>query len=123
VSKRVLVCGGRNYADRETVYAELAKLDPDVVIEGGALGADKLAFDWARLNGRGSVTHEADWAKLGAKAGPIRNAEMLRLSEPDMVLAFPGGRGTADMVRRAEKAGIRVVRVAARTPDAGRGSK
>jgi len=31
---------------------------------------------------------------------------------PDLVLAFPGGRGTADMVSRARKAGVRVVEIA-----------
>jgi hypothetical protein len=28
-----------------------------------------------------------------------------------MVLAFPGGRGTADMIARAEQAGVEVVKV------------
>jgi hypothetical protein len=36
---------------------------------------------------------------------------MLDMEKPDLVVAFPGGRGTADMVRRAKAAGVRVVAV------------
>jgi hypothetical protein len=35
---------------------------------------------------------------------------MIDGGKPDLVITFPGGRGTADMVRRAEKAGIEVTR-------------
>jgi UDP-N-acetylmuramoylalanine-D-glutamate ligase len=38
---------------------------------------------------------------------------MLAEGKPDLVVAAPGGRGTADMVRRARDAGIEVVEVAA----------
>ena len=39
----------------------------------------------------------------------MRNARMLAEGKPDLVVAFPGGRGTADMVAQARKAGVRVV--------------
>jgi hypothetical protein len=35
---------------------------------------------------------------------------MIDEGKPDLVIAFPGGRGAADMVSRAIKAGIRVER-------------
>jgi hypothetical protein len=54
----------------------------------------------------GLVTVPADWQKHGTAAGPIRNKQMIVSGKPDLVLAFPGGRGTADMSRRAEKHGI-----------------
>ena len=47
-----------------------------------------------------------DWKKYGKKAGPLRNQQMLEEGKPDLVVAFPGGNGTADMVRRAKKANI-----------------
>ena len=55
---------------------------------------------------------EADWAKHGRKAGPIRNQRMIDEGRPDLVVAFPGGTGTADMVERARVAGIRVIEIA-----------
>jgi hypothetical protein len=55
-------------------------------------------------------TFSADWDKLGAAAGPVRNQKMLVEGRPDLVVAFPGGKGTADMVRRSERAGISAFR-------------
>jgi hypothetical protein len=51
---------------------------------------------------------KADWRKYGAAAGPIRNQRMLE-GPPDIVVAFAGGKGTADMVQRARAAGIAVI--------------
>ena len=41
------------------------------------------------------------WHKLGFVAGPIRNHRMILQGKPDGVIAFKGGNGTADMVRRS----------------------
>jgi predicted Rossmann-fold nucleotide-binding protein len=114
---RVLVCGGRDYQDWERVKAVLGKFHDeagiDVIIEGGAAGADRLAREWARMEGAADVeTFEADWEHQGNFAGPTRNARMLNEGRPDLVIAFPGGRGTADMVRKARKAGVEVVEIA-----------
>lgn len=105
---RVLVCGGRNYQDWQTVCAVLSRLPVSVLIEGGATGADLLAYQWASQNKVPVEKFEAEWEKHGRAAGPIRNAKMLREGKPDLVVAFPGGRGTADMIRRARAAGVPV---------------
>jgi hypothetical protein len=52
------------------------------------------------------VRYPADWARHGNAAGLVRNQQMLDDGKPDLAVAFPGGKGTADMVRRARKAGI-----------------
>lgn len=113
---RVLVCGGRDYSDVSRVSAVLDKLHHeagiDVVIEGGARGADRWAYQWADLNNVETNTFEADWENHGSFAGPMRNKRMLEEGKPDLVIAFPGGRGTADMVRKALKAGVQVVEIA-----------
>ena len=49
-----------------------------------------------------------EWAKFGKRAGPMRNARMLAEFNPELVIAFPGGRGTADMIARAKKARVSV---------------
>lgn len=111
----VLVTGGRDYKDStavsETMTAALGALGPFRLIEGGASGADLLAKLWARGEGLEVITVPADWAADGRSAGPRRNARMLRQFPPDLVIAFPGGKGTADMVRRAEVAGLIIWRV------------
>lgn len=109
---RVLVCGGRDYDDRAKVFAELDRLNPQFIIHGNARGADALAHEWAIANRRHGVACPAHWARDGKRAGPLRNQRMLG-HLPDVVVAFPGGKGTADMVSRARKAGVKVLEVTA----------
>jgi predicted Rossmann-fold nucleotide-binding protein len=112
---RVLVCGGRNYDDHLRVAAVLNRLHNakgiSLIIQGGARGADELAFGWARANGIEEIQFDADWENQGSFAGPARNKRMLDEGKPDLVIAFPGGRGTADMVRKARRAGVEVVEI------------
>lgn len=53
--------------------------------------------------------YPADWKKHGKKAGPIRNSEMLKKENPDLVVGFHNNieesKGTLDMLRKAAKAG------------------
>jgi hypothetical protein len=107
--KRVIVCGGRAYDDEQAVFRTLDWLDPRVIAQGGASGADQLAALWCHERGRDCATYEALWAVCGRAAGPLRNQRMLDQFHPDAVVAFPGGRGTDDMVRRAVAAGLPVV--------------
>lgn len=111
---RVLVCGGRDYANWSAVHHALGALHVKrgvtALIEGGAKGADALAHAWAVKFGIEVITFTADWDIDGKRAGPLRNQRMIDEGRPDGVVAFPGGRGTADMIRRAEAAGIKVWR-------------
>jgi hypothetical protein len=115
VKVTVLVCGGRDFADAELLNEELDALHQGGLIgrlvHGAAPGADTLAGEWALRNNVPIRAYPADWKTHGPKAGPIRNQYMLDAQLPYMVLAFPGGRGTADMVRRAKRAGILTVSV------------
>lgn len=112
--KRVLVCGGRDWDLQETTFNLLdqfaEKYPVAAVVHGGARGADTLAGRWAQERGLLCHVFPADWETHGRAAGPIRNQKMLTEGAPDYVIAFPGGAGTADMVRRATKARIRVWR-------------
>jgi len=112
---KILVCGGRDFADKDFLFDWLDDyrsrcLDPIThLIHGAARGADTLAGEWAALRGIQPVACPALWRAHGSKAaGPMRNAAMLQLW-PDIVIAFPGGTGTANMVRQSRQAGILVV--------------
>lgn len=113
---RVLVCGGRDYNDGARLSAVLHKLHQeagiDLIIEGGAKGADFLAHVWATMEDVPTERFEADWENQGSFAGPARNKRMLDEGKPDLVIAFPGGRGTADMCRKARRAGVEVIEIA-----------
>ncbi len=112
MSGMVIVCGGRDYDDRENVRRILRSECPGgwIVIQGGARGADTLAHEEAQKLGNYSVTAHANWKSFGNSAGVIRNRVMLDLG-PEKVIAFPGGRGTAHMVSIAKQAGVPVVEV------------
>jgi hypothetical protein len=114
---RVIVCGGRDYNDRERVFAALdaanARRNISVLRHGACRdkrtkelkGADRWADEWGSERGVEVQRFEADWDRLGPRAGPMRNQEMADAGA-DACIAFPGGRGTADMVRRAIAARI-----------------
>lgn len=110
----VIVCGGRDYYRRDVVDAALTELHERfglrVVRTGCAAGADTHAAMWAdRSRDIRSERFAPDWQKYGKAAGPIRNATMLDAAPaPDLVVAFPGGKGTADMVSRARRGGLPV---------------
>lgn len=114
---KILVCGGRDFNDRDFLFRTLdqqtkpnGEVEPArgfVIIHGGANGADSLANEWARLNRVPCVAFPADWKKHGRAAGHIRNRRMLE-ERPDIVIAFAGGKGTAYMVKIAKEAGVQV---------------
>jgi YspA, cpYpsA-related SLOG family len=117
---RVLICGGRNFADKmflkKTLDAIHAETPITCIIHGsnkktGSKGADRLAMYWAGLTGVKKESYEADWDLHGRKAGPIRNTEMLEKSYPDLGVAFQGGPGTADMVKKMKAANVKVIEV------------
>jgi hypothetical protein len=111
---RFIVCGGRDYDDYDKVAAALqavhAKVGITMIIHGGSRGADTWGGLWADVNLIPHVVCPANWDNLDSRAGPARNGVMLLLN-PDGVIAFPGGKGTANMVEQAKKAGVKVMEI------------
>lgn len=113
---RILVCGGREYNDRERVRRILDAVLEGIrsagkdacIIHGNARGADLLADQYAREKSLKVLSFPADWNTYGNRAGPIRNKQMLDEGKPDAVIAFPGGTGTRNMVILAKRYGIPV---------------
>lgn len=128
---RVLVCGGRVFGNIEDTglgtpeywtacdqwdfgLAWLQSKFKDqsvVVISGNAKGADEIGEDFAVMEDHELEVYKADWKTHGKKAGALRNIQMLEKGKPDLVVAFPGGRGTAHMVQIARAAGVEVIEV------------
>ena len=111
------------------VLSDLAKkLGPFQMIHGGASGADALAGDWADDRAAegfptpiefpafwkdvavpGAVVREGRNGPYNLIAGFQRNQRIVDEGAVDLLVAFPGGGGTADMIERARKAGIEVL--------------
>lgn len=107
----VLVTGGRDYKKQARVFevlneVHLTRGPIGLVVNGGARGADHSSTYWAKLHGVPVHVYHARWEEDGKAAGPIRNSLMLKAEKVDMVVAFPGGPGTKDMVKKAKKAEI-----------------
>ena len=129
MSERVLVCGGRNYNDYNRVKSVLNERHRtnqiSVIISGMARGADLLGVQWANENNIDVDPYPADWDDLtqpdalivvrrngtryDLRAGFRRNQKMIDMGKPNIVIAFPGGSGTKDMMKRADLANIRVI--------------
>lgn len=112
----LLICGGRDAAYLELYNALNTAIlalptFPDVVVHGGAEGADMLAGMWAKAHGVPVVQMDALWEYHGKSAGSLRNQSMLDIMKPTHCIALPGGMGTADMMRRCQRAGIPVTGV------------
>jgi len=109
----VLICGGRRFNDRQRLndIMRTFRPKPELIIVGGATGADELGLRWAIDNEVNCEVYPARWTEHGRSAGPRRNERMIREGKPDAVVAMPGGRGTSDLVRRATREGVVVVGV------------
>ena len=94
-----LVCGGRNFHGWTAMSEALDRIRPDVIIHGAAAGADAMAGRYARENDIECREFPAEWERHGRSAGYRRNQQMLDEGKPDMVVAFPGGPGTQNMVK------------------------
>ncbi len=111
---KVLVCGGRNYTNKQKVFDTLDRIHNinkiNCIIHGKARGADKLGEEWAKEKGISIKSFPADWKTLGKIAGAIRNEKMAN-ENPDICVAFKGGSGTKDMKEKCEKKGIKIISI------------
>lgn len=111
---KILVCGGRDFIDRAKLFSALDELHSvekiTTLVHGGARGADSLANAWAEPKGIPIRVYNPDWS-IGKMTGALRNQEMLDSEAPDLVVAFEGGNGTADMVYRAKAQGYKVLEI------------
>jgi hypothetical protein len=109
MSERVAFVGSRSWDDERSIGNRIADLnDDDIVITGGAPGADRVSEKLARERGLAVLVIRADWQKHGRRAGPIRNSRIVEHCHH--VVAFWDGEspGTLDTIRKAEAAGKQV---------------
>ena len=104
---RTVIAGGRDYHLTHKDYQVLEWLKHILpiteVVSGTARGADIAGEFWAQKQGLDVTQFPADWEQHGNRAGPIRNDKMAKFAQA--VVLFPGGRGTDNMARAAERHG------------------
>lgn len=112
----VLITGGRKYNRPHHLRAVLDRLHKErkftYLGHGDATGADHMAHSWAKAAGVQPVAMEALWDFFpSGKAGTIRNKAMYDFKTPDLIVAFSGGVGTANMMRIGNLGGTEVIDV------------
>lgn len=109
---KVLVSGGRDYDNWKKVHETLDtfhnRYGITKIIHGAAKGADFHASTWATKNKveHTGDTYKPDWDGLGKAAGVLRNNDMLLAENPDLVIVFPGGKGTTHMRGISSEMGV-----------------
>lgn len=118
---KVVICGDRNYHVRyeKILYRVIRGLVKKhgrtnlLIIEGGAPSVDTLALEIGHELNVHVAEVKALWNSRGRSAGSQRNKIMAQL-EPDEVIGvhqnFTESIGTAEMLARAEKLGIKTRR-------------
>lgn len=111
--RRVLVSGGASDNAHSRIYHALYTVHERwciaCVIHAGRSEADHLAQAWAEQQGIPTEIFAADWRRQGLGAGPASQQRMLEEGQPDLVVAFPGGRGTPDLIESARARGLEVL--------------
>lgn len=106
---RVAVVGSRGFDDYKIMVEALDDLKIDLIVSGGARGADRLAERYAEEMGINTLIFPANWIKYGMSAGFIRNDDIVK--NCDLLIAFWDGnsKGTMSSIRMARKQGKEVI--------------
>ena len=108
--KIVCVTGSREYRDQTRLFQVLDTHHPQLIVHGGARGADTLAELYGTHHRIPTKVFRADWDTYGKSAGHLRNIEMgnaliiaRKKGHQITVVAFPIGesRGTRHMMKIA----------------------
>lgn len=113
---KIIVCGGRDFTNAKLIWDTLGRFEYThgkikLLVHGAAFGADSIAGEYAKRYNVPCQEFKADWNKYGKGAGPIRNKTMLEHIDPNWIIAFPGGKGTANMVKIGKRRGVYIMEV------------
>jgi hypothetical protein len=108
---KIAVIGSREFKDIKLLFSvlddlkvklpELKKID--AIVSGGAVGADKLAEEYAKTNGYQTEIYLPDYPRYGRSAPLKRNIQIIEAA--DVVVAFWNGKspGTRHSINEALK--------------------
>lgn len=108
---KVAVIGSRTFTDKKLLEEELDKLNIELLISGGAQGADTLAENYARERNISVLIFKPDYQRHGKGAPLVRNKEIVNHAE--IIVAFwdKKSRGTKFTVDYAKNKQLPVIQV------------
>ena len=115
---KILVFGGRHFDNYDFLARILDRFSPTHIVHGAASGADTLGGRYAALNHIPCTPYHDRWRQKDPRTGRVyidrgagikRNKYMLALSKPDLLIGFPGNKGTKHMLDHARGQGYKVL--------------
>lgn len=104
---RLIIAGTRTFTDYELLRLEVIRFlegqVPDLVITGGARGADALGHQFAKAMEFKCIVMQADWDAYGKAAGYKRNIRMAQAATHCICFWDGKSRGTKNMIQLAKK--------------------
>ena len=110
---RLAIVGSREFTNYDLLCSEVAKIQEtqkiDLIVSGGATGADTLAKKYAAKNRSPLMEFLPDYSRSGRGAPLQRNS--LIVKNADWVLAFvtATSKGSWDTIRKAERAKKKII--------------
>lgn len=106
---KTIIAGSRGCTEEALLERALSECGwtPTMVISGTARGADQMGEKWASENGVPCQKFPADWKTFGKSAGIRRNEQMAEHAEALIAIWDGTSRGTAHMIREAQRKGLR----------------
>ncbi len=104
---KIGIVGSRSFDDynylEEKILNDFEIGNINLIISGGAGGADTLGIEFAEKHCIKTKIFKPDWKRYGEAAGPIRNEQIVE--EADVIIAFWDGesKGTKDTIDKAVK--------------------
>ena len=112
---KVIIAGTRTANDYRDVHDGMRILTrgetPEVILTGGAKGADELGKKYAETNNLHHIEVTAEWRTYGKKAGPIRNAQLVKQATHLLAIWDGKSKGTKSIIDQAKKAGLKVLTI------------
>jgi hypothetical protein len=112
---RILICGDQEWDDVKAIKDVLEELPRStVIIHGDDIGVATIAGRCATLCGMEVKPYLAQLETEGMVEESVRNTQILKESNPDVVIYFhksdiAESKATRNMVEQAEKAGVHII--------------
>lgn len=98
---KIGVIGSRTFSDYTLLEKTLNQFKSiDLIVSGGAKGADLLSEKYAKEYNINTLIHYPDWNEHGRMAGFVRNSDIV--NDSDIVIAFwdKKSKGTRDSIKK-----------------------
>ena len=118
---KVGIVGSRYYNDYKSFVTEIENIffennwAPTEIVSGGAMGVDRMAWQYALVKKIKYKEFPADWKAYGKIAGPMRNTQIIDYA--DVIITFwdYSSTGTRDSIEKAKTSGKKLIVIDIRT--------